>query len=60
MANSPEIMRTVAGTEQQQTGLAVLVQQRVAMTPEIATGRLISIQRDLVGTHGTRFIQHVF
>jgi hypothetical protein len=49
------------GTDERWTALAALAQRAVGMTPsEVEVERMISIQRDLVGTHGTRFGQGVF
>jgi hypothetical protein len=61
MGDPPEIMWEIAGTDERWIAFAALAQQLVGMIPsEVEVGRVISIQRDLVGTHRTRFGQDVF
>jgi hypothetical protein len=61
VGDPPEIMWAIAGTDERWTGFASLALRVVGMTPsEAEVERVISIQRDLVGTHGTRFSQDVF
>jgi hypothetical protein len=61
IGDPPELMWAFAGTDERWTTFAALAQRIVGMTPsEAEVERIISIQRDLVGTHGTRFGQGVF
>jgi hypothetical protein len=57
----PDIMWAIAGTDERWKGFSALAQQVVGMTPSEAEVKgVISIQRDLIGTHGTSFGQNVF
>jgi hypothetical protein len=61
IGDPPEIMWAIAATDERWTTFATLAQRVVGITPsEAEVERVISIQRDLVGTHGTRFSQDVF
>jgi hypothetical protein len=61
MADSPGIMCIIAGTDERWTEFATLVQRVVGTIPSDGeVERVISIQRDFIGTQGTGFNQEVF
>jgi hypothetical protein len=61
VGDPPEIIWAIVGTDEWLIGFAALAQRVVGMIPsEAKVERVISVQRDLVGTQGTRFSQDVF
>jgi hypothetical protein len=61
VADPPDIIWAIAGIEELWTGFAALAQPALGiMRSETELELVISIQRDFVGVHGTRFAQAVF
>jgi hypothetical protein len=61
MGDPPEITWAIAGTDERWTAFAAFPQRVVGMTPsEVEVERVISIQRNLMGIHGSRFGHDVF